>query len=223
MNEPIPLSEKLYLLGINPKKGGIISAARTAMDYAILGGLIWEMYLAGNIRFENRRVEIVNQKSENKLHLFLLEKMGNQKRNLKVGRWINKSYFSLKYIRRQLQQNLMSKRLIQMDDRHFLFFRWKSPVIINRQAVYHLVDEIDSIVFNGTASEDELLMILLIQQAGLMRRIFQSGERRNEAKKRIKNIETTNQSSIAVSNAIKLVKAVKTSIAAAHAARNSVV
>ena len=74
MNEPIPLSEKLYLLGVNPKKGGIISTANSQMDYVILGGLIMEMFITGNIRFENKRIEIMNRKSENNLHLFLLEK-----------------------------------------------------------------------------------------------------------------------------------------------------
>ena len=38
MNDTISLSEKIYLLGINPKKGGIVMAANSAMVL-----LYWDM------------------------------------------------------------------------------------------------------------------------------------------------------------------------------------
>ena len=56
MNESIPLSQKLYLLGIHPQKGGIISAAYTAMDYALLGSLFLEFYQNKNIKFDNKKI-----------------------------------------------------------------------------------------------------------------------------------------------------------------------
>lgn len=222
MSEPIPLSEKLYLLGIHPKKGGIIAAAATSMDYVILGGLILEMQLTGNIQFENKRIKVLSSKSENKLHVFLLEKMSRQNRNLKVGSWISKFDFSLRKIRRQVQQDLVDKRLIRMSDRRFLFFSWKSPVIVNREVVYHLVDKVDRIIFKGHESEEELMLVSLLQPAKLMSRVFSSKERRSEAKKRIKKISAANQVSVAVSEAIEAAQAVAASIAATTAAHSSV-
>ena len=218
MNEPIPLSEKLYLLGINPRKGGIISAANTQMDYVILGGLILEMFLTGNIRFENKRVKILNPESKNRLHLFILEKMVKKRRNLSVGRWINKFYFFLKHIRSQVQQNLVDKRLIQLNDRHFLFCKWKSPAILNRQVVNHLLDEIDGIICKGTESEEDLMLISMLQPAGLMKRVFVSKEGRNEAKRGIKKIMSNSQGSVV----IEVVKAVAKSITAINTAQHTV-
>ena len=223
MNEPVSLSEKLYLLGIHPEKGGVISAAHTAMDYLVLGSLFLELYLAHNIHFEGNRLILLNSKSENKIHAFLLEKISGTDRNLKIRRWISKFYFSRKYIRGYVQQKLVEKRLIKLTDRHFLFFSWERPVLLNRQFAYHLVEDINNIVFKGSTSDEDLLLILLIQPGGLMRRIFNSRERRIEAKKRIKDIESKNLSSGVISNAMQVVKAINSSVAAANMAHHGVV
>jgi hypothetical protein len=49
MDALIPMSQKLYLLGINPEKGGILSRSQSAMDYVILGGLLMELHLQKKI------------------------------------------------------------------------------------------------------------------------------------------------------------------------------
>ena len=40
----ISKKNKLYLLGIHPQKGGIISSSYTAMDYVLVGSLFLELY-----------------------------------------------------------------------------------------------------------------------------------------------------------------------------------
>ena len=221
MNEPISLSEKLYLLSIHPQKGGIVSAAHTASDYVIAGSLFLELYLLHNIRFERKRIVLLNSKSENKIHEFLLEKIARTDRNLKVGRWFNKFYFSLKHLREIIQQNLSDKRIIRLQERRFLFIKWKSPVIMNHQVVSHLLDEVDKIVFKGTDLEEDTILISMLQPAGLMRRVFSLKERRTEAKKRITEMMIGNQSSTH-SEAIEAVKAVSVAITAATAAHHTV-
>ncbi len=109
-----------------------------------------------------------------------------------------------------------------MNNKRFLFWRWKSPAIVNRQAVYHLVDEINGIVFKGSTEEKELMLISLLQPAGLIRRVFSSSEKRKEAKKRIKKMMVENQVSEAVTSAIEAAQAVAVSIAATTAAHHSV-
>ena len=217
MNEPIRLSEKLYLLGIHPKKGGIISASYTAMDYIILGSLFLELYLNKNIWFEGRRIIIQNTTSDIPLHQYLLEKMSKPNRPLKISRWMNKLYFSLKYIRNEIRQGLVNKRIIRMQSRRFLFIQWKVPVITDKQMTYHLVSDIGNIVFKGTSDEEEIMMLSLIKPAGLLRRIFQDKERRKLAKRKLNRLMVENQVSIAVSDAISAAQAVAASIAVSAA------
>ena len=222
MNEPIPLTEKLYLLSIHPKKGGIIFSARTASDYVILGSLFLELHLSRNIQFEGKRIVLLNSKSENRIKEYLLEKMARTDRNIKVGRWFNKFYFSLKHIRGRIQQNLSEKRIIRMQEKHFLFFKWKSPVIMNRQVVYHLIDEVERIIFKGSDLEEDLFLISLLQTAGLMRRVFNSKEKRIEGRRRIKEMMSGNQISFAHTEAINAAKTISSSIKAVVAAHHSV-
>ena len=213
MNESISLSQKLYLLAINPQKGGIISASYTAMDYVLIGSLFLELYQNKNINFENKRIVVLNAKSENILHQFLLEKISKSKRTLKISRWINKFYFSLKHIRKEVQQGLVEKRIIRMQPKRFLFFKWKKPVLINKQVVYKLVAEIEKLIFNGTASEDEIILLSFLKPAGLLKRIFPERDKRKLAKQKLNTMIVDNQVSIAVADAISAAHAVAASAA----------
>lgn len=218
MNEPISLSQKIYLLGIHPKKGGIISAAYTAMDYALLGTLFLELYLQKNIKFENKRIILENKKSEIALHRFLIQKLENSKRNLKISRWMNRLYFSLKFIRGEVQQGLVDKRIIKIKRSRFLFVRWNTPVIINKQAVYHLTTEIETHIFKGTKNEEEIMLLSFLKPTGLMRRLFPEKEKRKRASLKLKNMMVENQVSRAVADAISASQAVAASVAATAAA-----
>ena len=218
MEERLSISQKIYLLGIHPKKGGIISAAYSTMDYVLLGTLFLELYLNKNIVFENKRIMIKSDKSEEPLHRFLIQKLERSKRNLKISRWMNKLYFSLKFIRGEIQQELVDKRIIKMRRRRFLIFRWNTPVIVDRQAGYHLVSEVENSIFKGTENQEEIMLLSFIQPAGLLKRIFPEKEKRRQAVRHIKNINVENQVSVAVAEAISAAKAVISSVAAASAA-----
>lgn len=213
MNETIPLSQKLYLLGINPQKGGIISASYTAMDYVLIGTLFLELFQNKNINFENKRIVVLNTKSDNTLHQFLLEKISKSKRPLRISRWINKLYFSLKHIRKEIQQSLVEKRILRMQPKQFLFFKWKKPLLVNKQVVYKLVAEIEKLIFNGTASEDEIILLSFLKPAGLLKRIFPEREKRKKAKRKLNQLMVDNQVSIAVADAISAAHAVAASSA----------
>ena len=213
MKESIPLSQKLYLLGINPQKGGIISASYTAMDYVLIGTLFLELYQNKNINFENKRIVVLNTKSDNSLHQFLLWKISKSKRPLRISRWINKLYFSLKHIRKEVQQGLVDKRIIRMQPKQFLFFKWKKPFLVNKQVVYKLVAEIEKLIFSGSANENEVILLSFIKPAGLLKRIFPERDKRKKAKRKLKQLMVDNQVSIAVADAISAAHAVAASAA----------
>lgn len=97
METNLPLAQKLYFLGIHPKKGGIAFRSNTAMDYVVLGGLLMELYLNKNIRFEQKKIVLLSTKSNNPVHRFMLDKMNGAKSPRKISRWINKFYYSLNY------------------------------------------------------------------------------------------------------------------------------
>ena len=213
MNQPIPLSQKLYLLGIHPEKGGLISASYSTMNYNLIGALFLELFLNGNISFDDKKVVLRSDKTSDQLHRFILEKIKQKQQTLKMSVWLKKMQFSQKYIRKEVQQGLVDKRIISMEPHQFLFFRWSKSRIIKMQLVYHLISEIDSQIFKGSENEEEIMLLSMLKPAGLLKRIFPEKEKRKQAIEKLNKMMLDNQVSVAVSEAIAAAQAVAASIA----------
>ncbi len=217
MNQPIPLSQKLYLLGIHPEKGGLISASYSVMNFVLIGSLFLELFLNKNISLEQKKVVFLNDRTSDSLHRFLLEKIKQKPGPVKISSWIQKLQFSQKNIRREVQQGLENKRIIKMEPHQFLFFRWNKSKIINPQLVYHLVSDVENLIFKGTDNDEEIVLLSMLKPAGLLKRIFPEREKRNRAIERLKKMMLENQVSVAVTEAIAAAQAVAASVAVSAA------
>jgi hypothetical protein len=218
MEKSLSLSEKLYLLAVHPQKGGIIYAAKQKLDFALPGALFMEMILDKQIEIENKRIKVVNTKSNNSIQNYLLQKMRKAKRPRKVTTWISEFRFSVKRIRRQIKTNLVQKGTLKLEEKQFLFFQWKKPVLQNKQAVYKLQSEIENQILQGTTSEENIMLLSLIKPAGLLKRIFQDKDKRKLAEQKLKQLMEGNQVSEAVSAAVAAAQAVAASVAASSVA-----
>ncbi len=213
MNQAIPLSQKLYLLGIHPEKGGLIMASRSVMNINLTGALFLELFLNKNISFEQKTIVLLNDKTSDPLHQFIIEKIKQNPKPVKMSVWLRKLQFLQKRIRREVQQGLVAKRIIKMEPHQFLFFRWEKSKIINRQIMFHLVSDIENQIFKGTYNDGEIMLLSMLKPAGLLKRIFPDGEKRKRANDRLKNMMIDNQVSVAVSEAIAAAQAVAASVA----------
>lgn len=217
MNQSIPLTQKLYLLGIHPEKGGLISASYSVMNVILIGALFLELFLNKHIRFEDKKVVFLNDKTTNPLYRFLLEKIKQKQGSVKISTWISKLHFSQKYIRSEVQKGLVDRRIIKMEPHQFLFFRWQKSKIINKQPLFNLISEIENQIFRGTENEEEIMLLSMLKPAGLIKRIFADKEKRNRAVDKLKNLMVDNQVSVAVSDAIAAARAVAASVAVSAA------
>jgi hypothetical protein len=217
MNQSIPLSQKLYLLGIHPEKGGLISASYSVMNFNLIGALFLELYLNKNIGFTGKKVVYLNDKTSDPLHRFILEKVKQKSEPVKISIWLRKLQFSQKYIRKEVQQGLVNKRIIKMEPHQFMFIHWKKSKIINKQLLYHLVSDIENQVFKGTDNEEEIMLLSMLKPAGLLKRIFPEREKRKRAIEGLKKMMLENQVSVAVSEAIAAAQAVAASVAVSAA------
>jgi len=217
MNQSIPLSQKLYLLGIHPEKGGLITASYSVMNINLIGALFLELFLNKNISFDQKKVVLLNDKTSDPIHRFILDKIKQKPEPVKISVWFRKIQFSQKYIRNEVQQGLVTKRIITMEPHQFLFFRWKKSKILNMQIVYHLISDIENQIFKGAENEEELVLLSMLKPAGLLKRIFPEREKRNRAIEKSKKMMLENQVSVAVSEAIAAAQAVAASIAVSAA------
>ena len=221
MEQSIPLSQKIYFLGIHPEKGGIRSGSYTAMNYVLIGTLLMELYLDKKIKFDEKRIMVLSTKADTQLHRFILDKLNEAKSPRKIGRWIQKFNMSQKFIKAEVQKGLVEKRLIKLEDKQFLFFKWKKPVIINKQYIYRLVSEISNQIFKGTTVEEELIFLSFVEPGGLLNRIYSDRKKRKQAKARLKEMMVKNRVSAAVSDAIAAAHAVAASVAVTTAATSA--
>lgn len=213
MNQPIPLSQKLYLLGIHPEKGGLISASYSVMNYILIGSLLLELFQNKNISFDQKKVVLLSEKTSDPLHRMVISKISQKQKPIKVSSWINKLQFSQSRIRRAVQQGLVEKRLIIMQPHQFLFIKWQKSEILNKQVLYHLLTDIENQIFTGTENAEEIMLLSMLKPAGLLKRIFPEKEKRNRAIERLKKMTIENQISVAVSEAIAAAQAVAASVA----------
>lgn len=221
MDQPIPLAQKIYFLGIHPEKGGIRSGSYSAMNFVVIGTLLMDLYLKKKIKFEGKRVIVLSTKSDNELHRFMLKKMSDVKSPKKISTWISKLNYSQKYIRNEVQKGLVKRRLIRLEDKKFLFFKWKKPFVLNKQVMYRMVSEIDKQIFKGTTAEDELIFLSFLEPAAILRIIYQDRKKRKEARAQLKGMMVKNRVSGAVAEAIAASQAIAASVAASAAATSA--
>lgn len=221
MDNTIPLSQKLYFLAIHPEKGGITTWSYTAIDYVILGSLFMELYQTGKIKFENKRIIVLSTKADTPLHRFMLNKLNSAKSPRKISTWINRFYYSLKHIRKEVQDGLVQKRLVKMEPKHFLFFKWRKPIVTNKQALYKFENHVTGLISKGTEIDEELILLSFLEPGGLLHRLYRERKKRKEAKALLKRMMIKNNVSGAVADAIAASQAVAASVAITVAATSA--
>jgi hypothetical protein len=100
-----------------------------------------------------------------------------------------------------------------MEPKRFLIFKWEKPIVLNKQVLYKLVDQVKDDIMNGTGSEEEIIMLSFIEPAGLLYRLFPDKYQRKTARTRLKEMMVSNRVSKAVADAISASQAVAASVA----------
>ena len=218
MEKSLSLSEKLYLLAIHPQKGGIIFWASQKLDFALLGALFLEMFLDKKIEIEHKRIQVIDSKSVNPAHTYLLEKMAKATRPQKITGWMSKFRFSMKHIRRQIKATLVQKRLLRLEEKQFLFIRWKKPFLMDKLVTYKLQSEAENQIFQGPGSEESFVLLSLIKPAGLLRRVVPDKYKRKTARLKMKQFPETSRVSETV---VRVTAEVPAAVSAASAAAAS--
>jgi hypothetical protein len=215
MEYSLSLTEKLYLLAVHPDKGGIRMSSSSAIRYVLAGAVIFEMATRQSIRIENKMVHLLNSRSKNPMDTFVLEKLIKQKNQMKISALITKLSFSAATVRGSIQDSLVKKRLIRLEEKRFLFFRWKKPVLIKKQVVYKLQDDIRKWISRGTSGEEDIMLLSLLKPLGMMKSLFPDRNKRKEAIHQFRKMTVDNQVSENVSAAIAAANAVAAAVSVA--------
>lgn len=200
------LSEKLYLLTLNPEKGGTYTTLRTAMEYVLPGCFLLEMVESGNIKLEEGRVVVVNSITTNPVHQFLFEKLGAAG-NARIQRWILRIRSSQGKYKKLLQKQLVNRHFIRLEDRSFLFFRWKKPFLVQKEIQFQLSNEIYNALFGTNENNSSSHLLSMVFSTEILRKIYPEREKSKRVYEKLKEIKPDNPVSVAVRRAIDSAKA----------------
>jgi len=207
METLLNLAEKLYLFSIHPEKGGIISDAYQQRDYVLAGAVIFSLLETEKIALEEKKVRIKSTTGLDPLQQVAIQRMSRFSNPVNVSRWVNRLSWSGKNFRSIIKVSLKEKRLIGIEHKQFLFFKWDKVFLTNRIKVTGMIADIESKINTAAKTPEEIHLESLLNTSGLLKRMFPDREKRKNIKAKLKQSETGNVVAKAVADAIRVSKA----------------
>jgi Golgi phosphoprotein 3 (GPP34) len=207
METSLSIAEKMYLFSVHPEKGGIVSAAYSTLVPVLTGAILFDLIASKKLILEEKRIILNDNKGVDPLHDFLLEKIAAASKPRTAMNWIQRFSWSSKKIKSYVKESLKQKRLIRIEQRQFLFFRWDKVFLTDRVKVTGFISEIEAQIKGGgkTPVDDGLLSLLIPSE--LLKRMFPDREKRKNIKSRLKQMQLENVVSKAVTDVIRMSRA----------------
>jgi len=213
MDKSLKLSEKLFCLAVNPKNGGILLSASSAMGMTLTGSVFVELMNKGLITVENGLVHVSNPAIQSdEVHEFFMSIIRHRRKDRKMRNWI--SYFSNR--RRKIQKlyirNLVRKNVLRTEEKHILFIPYEKVYLMDRVLVESIRQEVENTSLGKAVSTDEaLILAILTARTNLLPRILADRAQRKIAARLLQKLPET-----PVSKAV--LEAIQMAHAAAYAA-----
>lgn len=165
--------EYLFLYAINPETNKIYLSARASIDYGISGALIYELMKSGNVIIENNELSIKEIHPENetlKTTVNLIKKINKKSVRKNTSRIANK----ITTIKESLINDLVTKEIIKLNEGKFLgIFQYNSYQITNNSILKNYAEVLKSTIKGEiTATNNEVMLLNLIEACGLTKKVF---------------------------------------------------
>ncbi|MDP3641795.1 MAG: GPP34 family phosphoprotein [Bacteroidota bacterium] len=208
MDKSLKLSEKLFCLAVNPKNGGILMSASSAISMTLTGSVIVELLKKELISIEKGIVHLENSTIQNdEIHEFFLNRVRLRGKDRKLRNWI--SYFNARgrKIQKLFIRSLVRKNVLRTEEKRILFIPYEKVYLMDRELVENIRKDIEITLLDlAGSSDDSIILSVMIAKTNLLSRIFPDRERRKEATRNLKKLPDTDISK-AVQEAIDMMHA----------------
>lgn len=165
-------AEKYLLLILHPDKSRYLVTDQV-INPGLLGAILVDLSIDGKIEIRDRKV--FSKSSYCKLseaHNLILNKISRSKRPRRVKTWIsNLNWFGRKY-RHMLLHDLAMKSKIRMEDKWFLFIKYKKAHLLDRDGRRSLLAQLKDVIINNKEMNDNTAPLLGIIQACNMQKVL---------------------------------------------------
>jgi hypothetical protein len=208
MERSLKLSEKLFCLAVNPKNGGILLSASSALSMTLAGSVFVELMNKNLLSVQNGVVHVLNPAIQtDDIHEFFLNRIRQRRKDRKLRNWI--MYFNVRgrKIQRLFIRNLVRKNVLRTEEKRILFIPYEKVYLMDREWVESVREEVENAVFGRSGSAEEMLILaVMMAKTNLLSRIFPERSKRKEAAGYLKNLPETDISK-AVKEAIQMMHA----------------
>jgi hypothetical protein len=208
MDRSLKLSEKLFCLAVNPRKGGLLMNASSTLSMTLTGSVVIEMLKKELISIREGLVYLENSTVQtDEVHEFFLNRIRLRAKNRKLRNWV--SYFNVRgrKIQKLFIRSLMHKNVLRTEQRRILFIPYEKVFLMDHVLVENIRKDVEITLLNLAGSSDEsVILSVMVAKTNLLSRIFPDRERRKLAARNLKKLPETDISK-AVQEAIDMMHA----------------
>ncbi|HAQ21802.1 MAG TPA: hypothetical protein DCR40_21615 [Prolixibacteraceae bacterium] len=193
MDKSLKLSEKLFCLAINPRNGGILMSASSAISMTLTGSVIVELLKKELISIEKGIVHLESSTIQNdEIHEFFLNRVRLRGKDRKLRNWI--SYFNIRgrKIQKLFIRSLVRKNVLRAEEKRILFIPYEKVYLMDRELVENIRKDVEIALLSMIGStDDSIILSVMVAKSNLLSRIFPDRERRKEATRNLKKLPDT--------------------------------
>lgn len=206
MEKSLKLSEKLFCLAVNPKKGGIFLNASSALGITLTGSVFVELMNEGVITIQNKAVHLQKTGIQNdEIHEFFLKPIRQREKDRKVRMWISVFNVKNRKIQKLFIRGLVRKGILRTEEKRILFIPYEKVFLSDRNRVELIRKEVEDAALGiGIPTEESLILAVMVAKMNLFPQIIPDRLRRKEALSNLKKLPESVVSK-AVQEAIQMV------------------
>jgi len=174
----LTLSEELFLLSLREKKDAVAFSNRAELPYALAGALLLELYLAGKVRLDGKKVAAVGRPTASgELLSQLLEKIaaGQPK---KLTYWVETFGGKERKLRKAVVAGLVMKGILKEEEKTLLWvIAYTGYAEQDTSAKFALKQRLRAVVLGGQKADERTVALLSLgRAAGLLDHLFTRDE-----------------------------------------------
>jgi hypothetical protein len=190
MDKSLKLSEKLFCLAIDPKSGGILLGASSALCMTLTGSVFVELMKKGLISIDRKIVQVIDPTVQaDEIHEFFLNRIRQREKSRRIRNWL--SYFDVRNrkIQKLFIRSLVRKNVLRTEEKRILFIPYEKVYIMDKELVENIRREVEVTLMSLSGSmEDSIVLSVMVAKTNLLSRIFSDRARRKEAAKNLKQL-----------------------------------
>ena len=201
-------SEKFLILIQNPEKSNYLISDQMR-NIGLIGSILLDLVNEKSIDIENGKVKAKTTKTKlSTSHKQILGLISQSKRTKKIKTWISRFSRNSRQYQKQIFEQLETKKLIRIEHKKFLFFKYFKTRLIDRKTREQIIKEIRDVIFKNKQIESDNAAILgLVQACKMYKVICNDKKERKVCKLKLKEIIKNDSISQGVDKVIKEMQA----------------